>query len=155
MGFVDLLGTYFLVISVFGQHDLPPPELIGSSQGPSWREPLQKPELQATRTLLRVYDEAQRLFQHVDVPMAWGPMVPMVGCNMSVILGAANFRGWDVETALPLLIQQKWMGCYGCFCDKNLDKSRGSFSSSAFAWWILLPPKKNKLIKSTYKRIFH
>ena len=28
---------------------------------------------EATRTLLRVYDEAQRLFQHVDVPMAWGP----------------------------------------------------------------------------------
>ena len=35
IGVVDLLGTYFTIyISIFGQHDLPPPEFTGSSQGP-------------------------------------------------------------------------------------------------------------------------
>jgi len=51
---------------------------------------VKKPELQATRVLLRVYDQVQRLFQFIDEPMAWGPMVLMVGCNMWVILEAPN-----------------------------------------------------------------
>ena len=115
----------------------------------------QKPELQATRTLLRVYDEAQRLFQHVDVPMAWGPMVVVwVGCNMSVILGAAIFVVGMLRPHCHCSFSRSGWDAMGAFVTKTWIKVGGRSVAQLLLGEFCYPPKKSNWLNQHISEFF-
>ena len=128
-----------LFISVFGQHDLPPCRNLSRAGGPE-TGPFRRPEPCFGSMMKRNVYFNTWMFPWPGDQWYW-----WVGCNRSVILGAANFRGWDVETTCHCSFSRSGWDAMRAFVTKTWIKV-GSFSlrpcSWAFAWWILLPTPK-------------